>query len=162
MAAAALSPRDVEWVLRGMTGETELLTAVPGEDLAEISLVSLLGLADELALDDRAGDALLVEAERETAALAAVEEPPDTDEAAVPDGDRWRRTFEGCLTSDDFVPRAHPGARRPRPFPVESGGTPSLPRRPARNLVVQNAPTLNSLRHTLETQATYVSCFSHT
>jgi hypothetical protein len=94
---------------------------VPGEALAEISLASLLGLADELALDDRAVDALLVEAERETAALAAVEEPPAADDAAVPDGDRWRRTFERHLTGDDFVRRAYPVARPPRPFPPEQG-----------------------------------------
>ncbi|MEU4244346.1 hypothetical protein [Actinoplanes sp. NPDC026619] len=120
-AAAGLLPRDVESVLRGMTGETELLTGVPGEALAEITLASLLGLADELALDDEGVDVLLVEAERETAAVAAVAEPPDADKAAVPDGDRWRRTFERYLSSDDFVPRAHPVARPPRPFPAEKG-----------------------------------------
>jgi len=94
-AAAGLLPRDVEAVLRGMTGETELITAAPGEALAEISLGSLFGLADELALDDRAVDALLVEAERETAAVPVLAEPPDADEAAAPDDDRWRRTFQG-------------------------------------------------------------------
>lgn len=122
-APVTLAPRDVEAVLRGMTGETELITAAPGEALAEISLASLLGLADELALDAPAVDAMLLEAERETAAAVAyalqVTELPDLDETAVPDDDRWRRTFEACLTSDDFVPRAHPVARPPRPFPAE-------------------------------------------
>jgi hypothetical protein len=116
-AASGLLPRDVEAVLRGMTGETELLTTVPFEVVAEICLASLLGLADELALNDEAVDVVLVEAERETTALAAVAEPPDTNEAAVLDGDQWRRTFERLLTSDDFVPRGHSVARAPRPFP---------------------------------------------
>ncbi|MFI1996269.1 hypothetical protein [Actinoplanes sp. NPDC020271] len=118
-AGRSLHPRHVEAILRGMTGETELFTAVPDEAVAEIVLASLLGLADELALDDRAVDALLVEAVRETAAVAAVSEPPDPDDAPVLDGDRWRRTFERLLAVEDFVPRARPVARPPRPFPEQ-------------------------------------------
>lgn len=119
-AAAGLLPRELEAILRGMTGETELLTIVPDE-LGDIILASLLGLADQLALDAPAVDALLAEAERQTAVVATIEEPPSADEAAVPDSDRWQRTFEPLLTSDDFVPRAHPVARPPRPFPAEEG-----------------------------------------
>jgi hypothetical protein len=120
-AAAELLPREIEAVLRGMTWETELMTVVPGDVLAEISFASLFGMADELALDDRAVDALLVEAEREMAVVAAIEGPPDVDDPAVPDDDRWRRTSERHLTGDDFVSRAHPVARPPRPFPRKRG-----------------------------------------
>lgn len=74
-----------------MTGEIELLTTVPGEPLVEVILASLLGMADELTLDGPAVDTLPVEAERETAAAAAIEEPPGADEASLPDDDRWRR-----------------------------------------------------------------------
>jgi hypothetical protein len=119
-AAAGLLPREIEAILRGLTGQVELLTIVPDE-LGDIIVASLLGLADQLALDDRAVDALLVEAERQMAVVATIEEPPSADEAAVPDSDRWQRTFEPFLTSDDFVPRAHPVARPPRPFPADEG-----------------------------------------
>jgi len=119
-AAAGLMPREIEAYLRGMTGEVELLMIVPDE-LGDVIVASLLGLADQLAPDDRAVDALLVEAERQTAVMATLVELPGTDQAAVPDSDRWQRTFEPFLTSDDFVPRAHPVARPPRPFPAEEG-----------------------------------------
>lgn len=120
-AGASLLPRDVEAVMRGMSGEGELMLAVPGEVLAECILASVFGLADELMLDERGVDALLIEAERELAVAAAVEQPPDADDVPVPDDDRWRRTFEQRLTSGDFVPRAHPVARPPRSFPIEKG-----------------------------------------
>jgi hypothetical protein len=118
-AAAGLNPRDIEAILRGMTGEIDLLTAIPGVRVTEIFLALLFGLADELALDDRAVDELLVEAERETAAAANLAVPPPADEAPVLDDDRWRRTFERHLTDDEFVPRAHPVARPFRPFSAE-------------------------------------------
>jgi len=117
-AAAGLLPREIEAWLRGNTGEVELLLMVPDE-LGDIVVASLLGLADQLALDDRAVDVLLVEAERQMAVVATIEAPPGTEQAGVSDSDRWQRTFEPFLTGDDFVPRAHSVARPPRPFPAE-------------------------------------------
>jgi hypothetical protein len=118
-AASALLPRHIEASLRGMTGEAELLTPANYEGGPGIVLAPLFALADELALDDGAVGALLVEAEREAAKAALLTMPQEPGDDPVPAGDQWRRINRRYLTDNDFPVREHAVARQPRRFPAD-------------------------------------------
>jgi hypothetical protein len=118
-AASALVPREIEAILRGLTGEGELLATANYEDAPGIVLAPLFALADELALDDGAVGALLVEAEREAAKAASLAAPREPDDDPMPAGEQWRRINRRYLTDNDFPVREHAVARQPRPFPAD-------------------------------------------
>jgi hypothetical protein len=113
-AGYTVIPRHIEASLRGLLGETDLLT----EDSAFTPVtarVALFAMVDELALDSGAIDELLVEAEAEVAkaeGLGLGDSKPDGGDV-LPDAGPWRRTYRRYLTDDDFVPRRHPTPRRP-------------------------------------------------
>jgi hypothetical protein len=109
--------RHIESFLRGALGETDLIAGAVG-DSPGTPRVALFALADELALDDAAVDALLAETE---AAVAEAEGPALVEESEydgdpLPDDGPWQRTHRRYLTDGDFVPRRNPTPRRPQVF----------------------------------------------
>ncbi len=114
--ATRFAARDVEAVVRGVTGEDALLATVNPEIRTRIMYAALFALADDLDLDDGAADELVRQAEQQiTAAYRAVDVPP-TGSGNDPriDFDFHRRTRRRYLSDDDVLPGRPGTPRRPR------------------------------------------------
>lgn len=115
-SGAVFSARDVEAVLRGVTGEDAILAAVAAETRVRIMYAVLFALADDLELDDAAVDELVVQAEQQIAAAYRAVDVPLAGPADAPSitFDFHRRAGRRYLNDDDVLPSRPGRPRRPR------------------------------------------------
>ena len=122
--------REVEAVLRGVSGEDALLATVDPGTAGGIMHAGLVALVDDLDLDDDAVNQLVVAAEQQiSAAYRAVGTPPD----GPPDAPRsvletYRRTHRRYLRDEDLLPDRQGEPRRPR-APQDDSSTAGRKRR---------------------------------
>ncbi len=112
---ARFTARDVDAVIRGITGEDSLLLPLEPELVNRIMYAALFALVDDLQLDDKAVDALLAEAENEIAAAhAAMPTPPPAPDVPPVELGLHQRTHRRYLGDDDHWPQRLPELRPPR------------------------------------------------